>query len=188
MYWKTAYQAGILTFGDIFLAMLLLTLLGGIVWCGFRFKLGLRFIIAPALFSFPLWILFANWSSAISLKGEFEAGSNVEVIEGMVTSYQFTEINGTQGVRFELDNTVLQIERGAQFGCFSPMEFDYKEGSFLRLHILWKKHPSEKVKEQYPCIVKVEHWVCHEPPFEDYTHNCKKENWPQLGQINNSHN
>lgn len=188
MHWRTAYQAGIITFGDIFLVTLLLALLGGIIWCGFRFKLGLRFIVVPVMFSFPLWILVANWSSAISLKDEFDAGSNVEVIEGVMTNHQFTEINGTQGVQFELANIVLKIERGARFGCFSPLEFDYKDGSFLRLHILWKDHPSEKVKELYPCIVKVEHWVCHPPPFEDYTHNCKKETWPQLRQTNNSRN
>lgn len=179
MYWKTAYQLGVLTYGDIVLAILFLAFPLGIFGYGLRFNRGQRYNNIAVLSSLPLWLLVASWVSEKSLTNEFETSSNAEIIVGMLTSKQRTPINGHRGVRIELSNRAIQIEQGIRAGCFSPMEFEYKEGSFLKLHILWINNPSEKVKEQSPCIVKVEHWVCHEPPFEDYTYNCKKEKWPK---------
>jgi hypothetical protein len=184
VYWKPSYQLGILTFGEIFIAMLLLALPVGIVWYGFRFNLGQRYINIATISSFPFLLLAAGWVVEASLKDEFESGANTEVIEGMVVSQQRVSINGHRGIIVELADRTIQIEQGIRAGCFSPLDFDYREGSFLKFHILWINHPSEKVKGQSPCIVKVEHWVCHEPPFEDYTYNCKMETWPQLNRVN----
>ncbi len=186
MFWKTSYQIGTLTFGDIFLAMLLMALPVGIVWYGLRLHRGQRYINIATIASFPLLLFAYGWFVQITLRDEFETGVNAEVIEGMVTSQELASINGHRGVRVKLANKTIHIEQGIRAGCFSPMDFDYKEGSFLKLHILWLMNPSEKVKDPSPCVVKVEHWVCHEPPFEDFTYNCKKETWPQLNHAKNS--
>lgn len=184
MYWKTSYQLGILTYGEIFIAILLLAVPVGIVWYGLRFNRGQRYNNIAAIASFPFLLLAAGWGAEKSLQDEFESAENTEVIEGMVVSQQRASVNGHRGIRVELANRIIQIEQGIRDACFSPLDFEYKEGAFLKFHILWINHPSEKVKEQSPCIVKVEHWVCHEPPFEDYTYNCKKETWPQLSRVN----
>ena len=185
MYWKTAYQLGVWTFGDIVLAIVLLAFPLSIICYGLRFNRGQRYINIAVISSIPLWLFAVGWVAEDSLIDEFKTGSNAEVIEGMVTSLQRAPINGHRGVRIELSDRTIHIEQGIRARCLSPTDFEYKEGSFLKLHILWLSNSSEKVKEQSPCVVKVEHWVCHEPPFEDYTYNCKKETWPKLSQSHN---
>jgi len=186
VYWKTAYQLGVWSFGDIFLAILFLAFPLSIICYGLRFNRGQRYINIAVISSIPLWLLVAGWIAEDSLIDEFKTGSSAEVIEGRVTSLRRAAINGHRGMRIELSDRTIHIEQGIRAGCLSPIDFEYKEGAFLKLHILWINNSSEKVKEQSPCVVKVEHWVCHEPPFENYTYNCKKETWPKLSQSHNS--
>jgi hypothetical protein len=186
MFWEVGYVIEPFTIASILSAVLIVIsfILFFKFWAKRRFDLW--YIWIPIFAMLPFYLYVSKWQDILALKAEFDTGA-ANIVEGVIVKNQRYVENGAPITKVKIGQQIIQLDRtGGRNGCSSSDDINFEPGTFLRVHVIWLKHSDERVKEPYPCLVKVEYWVCHPPPFEDYTHNCKKENLPQLGRTNSS--
>lgn len=183
MYWEVDYVVEPFTIASVLSAVLIgiSFILFFKFWAKKRFDLW--YIWIPIFIMLPFYLYVGKWQDILALKAEFDRGS-ADIIEGIIVHEEWSVENGAPITKVKIGQQIIQLDRtGGRNGCFPSLDMNFGLGTFLRVHVIWLKHRDERVKEPYPCLVKVEYWVCREPPFSKHIDNCEKDRWPPLNSL-----